>query len=81
MEKKQYDLFIEILRRFQKTGLLGDVILIGSWTSVFYKSYFKGYERLKKYALVTRDLDLLVDHPSCIKGKVDIRSYLMILVL
>ena len=76
MEKKQYDLFIEILRRFQKAGLLDDVILIGSWTTVFYKAYFKGYERLKKYALVTRDLDLLVDHPNRIKGKVDIPQLL-----
>ena len=72
MEKKQYDLFIEILRRFQKEGLLNDVILIGSWTTVLYKAYFKGYERLKKYALVTRDLDLLVDHPNKLKGNVDI---------
>ena len=72
MEKKQYDLFIEILRRFQMEGLLNDVILIGSWTTVFYKEYFKGYERLKKYTLVTRDLDLLVDHPNRVKGNVDI---------
>jgi len=72
VEKKQYDLFIEILRRFQKEGLLNDVILIGSWTTVLYKAYFKGYERLKKYALVTRDLDLLVDHPNKVKGNVDI---------
>ena len=72
MEKKQYDLFLEILRRFQKAGLLADVILIGSWTTVFYKTLFKGYERLKKYALVTRDLDLLVDHPNRVKGNVDI---------
>ena len=72
MEKKQYDLFIEILRRFQKEGLLVDVILIGSWTTVLYKEYFKGYERLKKCVLVTRDLDLLVDHPNKLKGNVDI---------
>lgn len=72
MEKKQYDLFIEILRRFQKAGLLVNVILIGSWTTVFYKAYFKGFERLKRYALVTRDLDLLVDHPNQVKGRVDI---------
>ena len=72
MEKKQYDLFMEILRRFHKAGLLNDVVLIGSWTTVFYKVYFKGFERLKTYTLVTRDLDLLVDHPSQVKGRVDI---------
>ena len=72
MEKKQYDLFLEVLRRLQKAGLLEDVILIGSWTTVFYKAYFKGFDRLKRYALVTRDLDLLVDHPGRVKGKVDV---------
>ena len=72
MEKKQYDLFLEVLRRLHKAGLLGDVILIGSWTTVFYKAYFKGFERLKRYALVTRDLDLLVDYPSRVKEKVDV---------
>jgi len=54
VEKKQYDLFLEVFRRFQKAGLLDDIVLIGSWTTVFYKAYFKGFQRLKKYALVTR---------------------------
>jgi hypothetical protein len=76
VEKKQYDLFLEILRRFQKSGLLDDVILIGSWTIVFYKAYFKGFERLKRYALVTRDLDFLVDYPHRVKGRVDIPQLL-----
>jgi len=59
--KNQYELFLEVLRRLQKVGLLNEVILIGSWTTVFYKAHFKKYEALKKFALVTRDLDLLVD--------------------
>ena len=37
MEKSQYNLCIEILRRFHKAGLLNDFILIGSWAMVFYK--------------------------------------------
>lgn len=76
MEKKQYDLFLEVLRRLEKAGLLGDIVLIGSWTTVFYKAYFKEFQRLKKYALVTRDLDLLVDHPNRIKEKVDVPELL-----
>jgi len=72
MEKNQYDLFLEVLRRLQKAELLDEVILIGSWTTVFYKAHFKRFERLKSFALVTRDLDFLVDRPSQIKGKVDI---------
>lgn len=72
MEKKQYDLFLEVLRRLQKAGILDDIVLIGSWTTVFYKAYFKGFQRLKKYALVTRDLDLLVDYPAKVKVRVDV---------
>lgn len=76
MEKPQYDLFLEVLRRLSRAGLLDDVILIGSWTTVFYKVCFKAFERLKRYALVTRDLDLLVDHPGKIKGRVDVPELL-----
>jgi len=76
VEKKQYDLFLEVLRRLHKAGLLDDIILIGSWTTVFYKAYFKEFERLKRYALVTRDLDFLVDHPGKVKGRVDVPKLL-----
>lgn len=76
MEKKQYDLFVEVLRRLYNAGLLDDIILIGSWTTVLYKANFKGFERLKDYALVTRDLDLLVDRPGRVKGRVDIPQLL-----
>ena len=76
MEKKQYDLFRDILRRFQKAGVLEDVILIGSWATVFYKHYFKKYERLQGYSLVTRDLDLLVDRPGRVKSAVDVPALL-----
>ncbi len=67
MEKKQYDLFLEVLRRLYRAGLLNDVILIGSWATVFYKGYFKEFKRLKSYALVTRDLDFLVKDTICVK--------------
>ncbi len=38
-------------------------MLIGSWTTVFYKMYFKNWLRLSKFVLVTRDLDFLIDRP------------------
>ncbi len=76
MEKNQYNLFLEVLRRLQRVGLLDEVILIGSWTTVFYKAYFKSYQRLRKYALVTRDIDFLVDRPGQIKHQADIPELL-----
>ena len=40
MEKSQYDLCAEVLGRSDKAGILKDIILIGSWCTLFYKEYF-----------------------------------------
>lgn len=40
MEKKQYELCLEILRRFHKAGILDYLTLVGSWCAPFYKDYF-----------------------------------------
>ena len=74
MEKNQYELCLEVLRRLNRTGVLKDVILIGSWCVPFYKSYFEGVE----YSAVikTRDVDFLVPAPSKIKTKIDIPNIL-----
>ncbi len=76
MEKSQYNLCIEVLRRFNKTGLLGDFILIGSWAMVFYKEQFKDWSRLNKFVLITRDVDFLIDSVRNIRQKVDIPELL-----
>ena len=70
MEKKQYELCLEILRRFHKAGILDYLTLIGSWCAPFYKDYFhssKGFTTLR-----TRDIDFLINAPNKIKEKVDI---------
>ncbi len=76
MEKSQYNLCVEVLRRFHKAGLLNDFILIGSWTIVFYKEQFKNWPRLNKFVLMTRDMDFLIDSVKGIKQKVDIPEML-----
>ena len=70
MEKSQYDLCIEVLRRLDKAGILKDIVLVGSWCTLFYKDFFGG----KKYmaSLKTRDMDLLIPQPRTIKTKVDV---------
>lgn len=70
MEKKQYELCIEVLRRLNKTGVLKDLILVGSWCIPFYKDYFKTI----KYAtsIRTRDIDFMVPGHIKIEAKVDI---------
>ena len=72
MEKKQYDLCLEILKRFSQKKLLGNVVLIGSWCMVFYKEYFhptikEGFDTFK-----TRDIDFLIPAPSKITQKTDV---------
>lgn len=74
MEKSQYELCLHVLRRLDKAGVLKHIILVGSWCTLFYKSYFAGAE----YApvLKTRDLDLLIPQPSAIKPKTDVTELL-----
>lgn len=61
MEKKQYELCLEVLSRFQKSGILKGFILIGSWAAYFYKDYFGQVPY--HFALKTRDMDFLINEP------------------
>jgi hypothetical protein len=74
VEKSQYDLCIEVLRRLDNSGVLKHVVLVGSWCTLFYEDYFAGI----KYASVlkTRDIDFLIPRPAAIKQTVDIAELL-----
>ena len=76
MEKKQYDLFLEILRRFNKAGILHNIILIGSWCIYLYKDYFSGTNHIDHMIMKTRDVDFLIDRPDTIKVEVDVPELL-----
>ena len=76
MEKKQYELCLEILRRFNKADILKHFILIGSWCVVFYKDYFESNDSIGYAAIKTRDIDFLISAPSRIQSKVDIPALL-----
>jgi hypothetical protein len=74
VENSQYKLCVEVLRRLDKAGILKHIILVGSWCTLFYRSYFadtKYYTVLK-----TRDIDFLFPHPEAIKARVDIAELL-----
>ncbi len=74
MEKSQYELCAEVLGRLDKAGVLKNIVLVGSWCTLFYKEFFG---RTKyKVSLVTRDMDLLIPRPSAIKAKVDVAELL-----
>ncbi|MDD5097714.1 MAG: GSU2403 family nucleotidyltransferase fold protein [Candidatus Omnitrophica bacterium] len=74
MENSQYKLFIEVLRRINKAGVLKNIVLIGSWCIPLYKEYFIGTKYIT--SITTRDVDLLVPLPLNIKIKVDIEDLL-----
>ncbi len=69
MEKKQYKLCLEVLSRLQKEGVLGDLILVGSWCTYFYTEYFSGTPYIDHGTIKTRDLDFLVPHPARLKAR------------
>jgi len=74
VEKKQYELCLEILRRLNRTGVLKNIVLIGSWCIPFYKEYFRRREYVP--SIKTRDIDFLVPIPSKIQQKVDVPELL-----
>lgn len=76
MEKKQYELCLEILRRFHKAKILNDFVLIGSWCVFFYKDYFSSVSYINHVTLKTRDMDFLISKPDRIKQTVDIPDLL-----
>lgn len=76
MEKKQYEICLEVLRRFHKAGILNNFILIGSWCVYFYRDYFSGSKYLDYDAIKTRDLDFLINDPKNIRHEVDIPALL-----
>ncbi|MBA7471156.1 hypothetical protein ES705_01725 [subsurface metagenome] len=70
MEKKQYELCLEILRRLSRVRVLNNIVLIGSWCIPFYKEYFAKVKYVP--SIRTRDIDFLIPVPSRIQKKVDI---------
>lgn len=76
MEKKQFDLCLEVLRRFHKVGILNDFILVGSWCVYFYKDYFSDIPYIDQTTIKTRDIDFLINNPAKIKHKVNIYELL-----
>ncbi len=76
MEKNQSELCFEILRRFHKTGVLDNFILIGSWCVYFYQDYFSDVPYIDQISIKTRDIDFLISNSSRIRQEVDIPELL-----
>ena len=61
MEKRTFDLCLEVLRRFEKAKILKHVVLVGSWCVYFYKYYFDS-EEYSTY-IRTKDIDFAIPLP------------------
>jgi hypothetical protein len=70
MDKKQYRLLLEVLRRFQEKGILKNIILIGSWCVPLYKENYQELENVS--TLRTSDMDFLVPLNAKFKEKIDV---------
>jgi hypothetical protein len=72
--EKTYDLCLEVLERLQKSGILGGMIIIGSWCQYFYKTYFSKVDYSS--SIRTRDIDFLVPVPPKFRKKADVPEIL-----
>jgi hypothetical protein len=69
-----FKLFFNILKNFQKAGVLNELVLIGSWCQYFYRIYFNGAPEIP--AVRTVDLDFLILNRHAIKKEVNIPEIL-----
>ncbi len=74
MEKSQYELCVEVLRRLNQVGVLKHVVLVGSWCTLLYQEYFTS--RAYAPSLKTRDIDLLVPRPSTLDAPINVADLL-----
>jgi hypothetical protein len=74
VEKKKYDLCLEVLRRMKEQGILDKIMLVGSWCVFLYEDYFKSRRLLP--ALRTRDVEFLFPVPFHLNQKTDLFNLL-----
>ncbi len=58
MDRNQFDLLLEVLRRLQEKGILRKLILAGSWGMMLYRRYAE--PRIPEASLRTRDADFVI---------------------
>lgn len=70
MQDERSDIFLSLLEVFSELGLLQDLILVGSWTHLFFREYLGDPKAVP--AIKTTDVDFLVTPPKKDRKKVDI---------
>lgn len=72
-ESGQFEIILQVLKRFQSAGILDRLVLIGSWCFYFYR-HGSGLKDLP--ALRTTDVDFLVPRPFRFEKVTDIPAIL-----
>ena len=75
MEREaQFDVLLDLLRKFDREGILRNMMLIGSWCLFFYRSAL--WENSNLPVIRTLDADFLIPNPSSLKRDVDVSAIL-----
>lgn len=74
MDRSQYDLFLEVLKRLDDSDILPKIVLIGSWCLPLYKDFYLGNHEIS--SLRTRDIDFLISRRTTFATKVDLPALL-----
>lgn len=70
MDKSQLNLSLRVLKKMHESGVLIELVIVGSWSLYFYKYYFDQSDYFPN--IRTRDIDFLVPLPPKFKQNVDI---------
>jgi len=74
VDRSQYDLCLEVLKRLDDSGILPKTVLIGSWCLPLYKNFYLGHHDIS--SLRTRDIDFLISRRTTFANKVDLPALL-----
>lgn len=74
MDRIQYDVCLEVLKRLDDSSILSKIILIGSWCLPLYRDFYSCGHRIS--ALRTRDIDFLISRKRKFNGKIDLPALL-----
>lgn len=70
MDKRQYNICLEVLRRLDNSDILSKLVIVGSWCLPLYRDFYFCVRDVS--TLRTRDIDFLVSRNVKFNNKVDL---------
>lgn len=72
MEKNRYELFDQVLKRFNENGLLDQLVICGSWCIYLYQYYFNDNNYYS--GIRTRDIDFIIARPENVNTGMSVKD-------